>query len=347
MSKTLTASISAHLASGETTLVTCWKIIREDGTILGFTDNVVDLNISSITYSAATGYTPTALKNNSNLSVDNMDLMGLLKEGGIKADDIDAKKYDNAEIYIFMVDYNNPSSGYIALGRGRIGNIQTKDEMYVAEFRSMTQLLQQKIGERYSIRCRAQFGDSRCGFPINVSAWSSSTAYTSGTYVSPSTYTGAIFKCTTPGTSGASEPSFGSTAGASVTDGASTVWETVTALKRENIAVTSTTDRSEFYASSLLSVFASTGYFNYGLITWTTSSAGNSGYSMDVKSYSSGTITLFEPMPYNISNGDVFTIIPGCDKKIATCINTFDNVVNFRGEPFIPGRNELNKFGGQ
>lgn len=348
MGKTISANTSAHLQNDSTTLASCWKIIREDGTVLGFTDHVVSVTVSGVSYEAATGYTPTAMAANSELSVDNLDVIGLLDSAGITPSDIEAKKYDNAEVLIFMINYNAPEEGKaIKLGRGRIGNIQLKDETYIAEYRSLTQLLQQTVGERYSLRCRAELGDTRCTVGINTSAWASSTAYSSGTYVEPATYTGYIFKCTTPGTSGGSEPAFGSTAGASVTDGASTVWETVTAWKRQNMVVTSATDRRIFYASALLAVHSSTGYFDYGLVTWATTSAGNDNYQMEVKSYSSGTVTLAEPMPYAISIGDVFSIAPGCDKTLETCRDVFDNIVNMRAEPYIPGIDQISKFGGQ
>lgn len=57
---------------------------------------------------------------------------------------------------------------------------------------------------------------------------------------------------------------------------------------------------------------------------------------------------LFLPMPNDISIGDTFTIIPGCDKAHATCRGTFGNLVNFRGHGFmVPGIGEMMVFGGQ
>ena len=39
--------------------------------------------------------------------------------------------------------------------------------------------------------------------------------------------------------------------------------------------------------------------------------------------------------------GDLFRIHPGCDKRLDTCIDRFANVLNFRGEPYIPGQDLL------
>jgi hypothetical protein len=348
--KSISAELSAHLASGNTTMVTCWEISRKDGTVLGFTDHVADLYVSSITastllqYEAATGYTPTALKQNALLSVDNLDVTGLLDSAGITAADIEAKKYDDADVYIFMVNYDDLTMGKLKMSRGRIGNIQLKDNTYIAEFRSLTQLLQQNIGERYSLRCRAILGDSRCKIPISASAWTSTTAYSSGDYVEPSTYNGYIFKCTTPGSTGASEPSW-PTSETSVAE-TSIVWVGVSSWKRQAVSVTSVSSRSEFTAVELAHASA---WFDYGLLSWTNASSDNDGYDMEVKSFASGgRIVLAEPMPYNISPADVFEISPGCGKRFAEdCRDKFNNVPNFRGEPYIPGVDQINKFGGQ
>jgi uncharacterized phage protein (TIGR02218 family) len=79
------------------------------------------------------------------------------------------------------------------------------------------------------------------------------------------------------------------------------------------------------------------GYYDYGKITWT--SGANAGLSMAVKSYDYSTnyVTLLESMPYDITAGDAFSLQAGCDRRLATCRDRFNNVLNFRGWPHIPG----------
>jgi len=36
----------------------------------------------------------------------------------------------------------------------------------------------------------------------------------------------------------------------------------------------------------------------------------------------------------------------GCDKRFATCVSRFDNAVNFRGEPHLPGNDLLTRYPG-
>jgi hypothetical protein len=99
-------------------------------------------------------------------------------------------------------------------------------------------------------------------------------------------------------------------------------------------------------ATPLLQVFGSSpsspapaGWFVEGVITWLTGK--NAGYLMEVGSFDGTTIVLFENMPYAIQVGDTFTITVGCNHTIATCSVKFNNIVNFNGEPFMPGNEQI------
>jgi uncharacterized phage protein (TIGR02218 family) len=103
--------------------------------------------------------------------------------------------------------------------------------------------------------------------------------------------------------------------------------------------------RRSFTAAEALFPGLSTG----GKITFT--SGQNAGYSMEIASTSGATINLYLPMPKDITGGgigvgDAFTYTAGCDKKYATCKNTYSNLVNFRGHGhFVPGETEVLKVG--
>jgi uncharacterized phage protein (TIGR02218 family) len=75
-------------------------------------------------------------------------------------------------------------------------------------------------------------------------------------------------------------------------------------------------------------------YFDTGTITFT--SGPNAGVSRTIKSYTPGIINLSLPLPNVPGVGDTFTAYAGCDKSQATCTSKFNNVINFRGFPFIP-----------
>jgi len=96
--------------------------------------------------------------------------------------------------------------------------------------------------------------------------------------------------------------------------------------------VTSVTDRQKFKCSTLAQA---AGYFTGGQVTFT--SGGNDDLKMEVKEFEATQVVLALPMPNTIEVGDTITIVAGCDKTAATCKAKFNNLINFRGFPDIPG----------
>jgi len=87
-------------------------------------------------------------------------------------------------------------------------------------------------------------------------------------------------------------------------------------------------------------------YFKGGMLTWT--AGDNAGLEMEVKEYTaaSGLTVLQLLMPYTVQAGDTFSVHTGCDKSLQTCITKFGNVLNFRGEPYVPGLDRTLQVGG-
>jgi uncharacterized phage protein (TIGR02218 family) len=83
------------------------------------------------------------------------------------------------------------------------------------------------------------------------------------------------------------------------------------------------------------------GWFVGGIIKFT--SGVLNGLSFEIKSNGTALeeFKLFLPMPYLPSHGDTFEIEPGCNHTIFDCQNKFVNIVNFRGEPFLPGQDRI------
>lgn len=74
--------------------------------------------------------------------------------------------------------------------------------------------------------------------------------------------------------------------------------------------------------------------FAQGRLIWNTGA--NEGASCNVKSASTGVLTLSYPLDTVPAVGDTFTVYYGCDHTMATCKNKFNNLANFRGTPYIP-----------
>jgi uncharacterized phage protein (TIGR02218 family) len=75
--------------------------------------------------------------------------------------------------------------------------------------------------------------------------------------------------------------------------------------------------------------------FAAGRLAWT--GGANAGLAGDVRTAAAGSLDLWEAPPRPILPGDAFTLTAGCDKRLATCRDTFANVPNFQGFPHMPG----------
>jgi uncharacterized phage protein (TIGR02218 family) len=272
--KSVSASLQGHLNGETLNMATCWKLTRKDGVVQGFTDHDNDLLVDSVNYIAQSGFTPTAVSASSTLSVDNLDVQGMLDAETISEEAVMAGEYDFAEIEIFQVNYADPAAGRLMLRRGWLGEITLRNAQFVAEIRGLTQKLSQQLGQLYAPACRAQLGDEACGVSL------------SGHRV-----TGTI-------------------------DSVSSATVLVDSARNEG-----------------------NGHFAGGNIRFTSGS--NNGLSMEVKAFEQERFTLALPMPYAVEAGDAYEAVAGCDKNFATCVARFDNAVNFRGEPHVPGLDRM------
>lgn len=345
--KSVSAALAAHLAGPVTTLATCWRITRADGRAFFFTDHDRDLPFEGDLYRASSGYSRTAIANDASLGVDNLDVEGVFDHAAISEEELRAGLFDQAEVRIFLVNWADPAMGRLAMRRGWFGEVVLSERgVFRTELRGLTQALAQRIGELYGPECRADLGDQRCRVLVEPSVIARETAYAEGDHVRVATgsgpgsqaYEDRIHRCVTAGTSAAVEPVYDTTPGAETTDG-DAVLKAMEAWSRAGTVV-EVTDRAVFTAT-IDEPRAVDGWFAGGVLTW--ESGANTGRSIEVKGWAqaTGEIELFLPMGYAIAAGDLFRIHPGCDKRLETCIARFANVLNFRGEPYVPGADLL------
>ncbi len=109
------------------------------------------------------------------------------------------------------------------------------------------------------------------------------------------------------------------------------------ALSPASFAVTGSVASALLASAFDVTLAQATGYFDLGQVVFTSGS--NSGLSRTVKTYrqgSPGSVSLSSPFPTMPATGDTFTIYPGCDKQQSTCSARFNNLVHFRGFPYVP-----------
>ena len=83
------------------------------------------------------------------------------------------------------------------------------------------------------------------------------------------------------------------------------------------------------------------GYFDEGVFTLHYPTG---DLSYEVKAYLVGLWVTKTPWAYD-ATGIAYTMTRGCDRRFTTCRDTFNNAVNFRGEPWLRGPDALIQIG--
>lgn len=269
----------AGLMSAEaTTLALCWRIVRRDGVALGFTAHDRALEIEGLRYRSAPGVSPSAISAEDGLDPHTMELEGALSHRAITAGDLDAGRYDGAEVETFMVDWAEPTAGRITLASGRLGEVRHSGTAFTAELQGPTAALQASPIELFSPECRATFGDRRCRADLALY-----------------TIVRAVKDVFTPVEFGF-EPDIGDLEG-----------------------------------------------FRYGRLRVLTGAA--AGETRVIEGPVASGLLVSAPIAGLIA-GNKVELRAGCDKRFATCRDRFRNVLNFRGEPHVPGADAVMRYPG-
>jgi len=274
--RTLPTGMQAHLDSGATTLCHCWRLTRNDGLVLGFTDHDRDLNFDGTAYTATDGFEKTEMVSGLGLGVDNLDVAGALRSSRLDEDALRSGLFDNAKVEIFIVNWQDTSQSLL-IRKGNLGEVTRSGKAFSAEIRGLAHELNQTQGRVYQFVCDADLGDPRCG--VNLAS---------------SLYTGTA-------------------------------------------SISNVIDNRLLQSTSLTGF--PTDWFTRGTLNWT--GGANSGTKVEIKSHrqfaGTATVELWQQVRKTVAIGDTFLIHAGCDKLFSTCREKFQNGVNFRGFPHMPG----------
>lgn len=169
--KDLSENMQSHLESGVTTLCHCWRLIRSDGLVLGFTNHDRDLMFDGVLYEAAAGFQASEMTSALGLNIDNMEIEGALSSSRLGESALSAGLFDGAVIELLVVNWAAPEQR-VLLRRGHLGEVRRGDVAFVAEIRGIAHELNQTRGRIYQYSCDAVLGDARCGVDLKKPVFS-------------------------------------------------------------------------------------------------------------------------------------------------------------------------------
>ncbi|MEX5578969.1 DUF2163 domain-containing protein [Pseudophaeobacter sp. A-200-2] len=160
-----------HLATGVTTLCRAWGLTCRDGEFFGFTDHDRDLAFDGMTFKAGSGLTARALQQATGLSVDNTEALGALSDTTLRAEDIEAGRFDAADVRCWLVNWQDLSLRWLQF-RGSIGELRRAGSAFEAELRGLSEALNRPLGRVYQKPCTAVLGDDTCRFHLDLPGYS-------------------------------------------------------------------------------------------------------------------------------------------------------------------------------
>ncbi|MEQ1887560.1 MAG: DUF2163 domain-containing protein [Alphaproteobacteria bacterium] len=166
----LPAGMQAHLDSGAASLCYCWKLSLVTGAVSGFTSHDRDLNFDGVTYSALSGFEASAIEISLGLNVDDLEAIGALSAATLNEADLAAGMFDNAQIQILRVNWQNVSQRVI-LASGNLGEVTRGAVGFRAEMRGLAHHLNQPLGRLYQYGCDTDVGSSRCAVDLTAAAF--------------------------------------------------------------------------------------------------------------------------------------------------------------------------------
>jgi hypothetical protein len=337
-------------------------LIFYSGTTLRIAEGNAPVTIGANTFFPLRGFTLSAIKHSVGGAPPSLQITAAMSVGG----PIDTYKvvdgfFDDAVVVIYVADRAVPSTAALdtPLFAGRMGAVSfgALHDTVTFDVRG-DQTRQYPFAQTYGPMCRTDLGSDLCRVPLRPAPVARGTAYVTSAFAqsvnsyavrvssggsgTPASWGNVYFECTTAGTTHASvQPSYDYTIGNTTTDGTA-VFTARNAWTRSAI-VDEVFNNFNFSLTASPDVRAVTGWFNQGAVRM------YDGYSagrvFEVGAWHASTLLVTTYLPLGaagnggalVASGDLLEIWPGCDFTVFKCANTYNNSINFRGEPYFAG----------
>ncbi|QXN71103.1 hypothetical protein RCDURKIN_47 [Rhodobacter phage RcDurkin] len=171
MNREMYHTLFQRLMNTRTRYAECIRLVREDGTTFRFTAHDEDIRITeadnnAYVYKSSGSFKMYALEMTSGLAVSNMDIEGMITDDSITEFDLQAGKFDNARVELFIVYWANSEIGVLPLRTAWVGDVTTTGSSYKVDLKGIAARLGQKFIPLTSLYCRRRFCDAECGLSI-------------------------------------------------------------------------------------------------------------------------------------------------------------------------------------
>jgi uncharacterized phage protein (TIGR02218 family) len=363
--KAASTALLAHQAGQTRTIARCWRFQRRDGAVFTVTNAGKDLTYAGEVYKAVDGMNLAAIEQQNGGAVVNSEMAGMLTGNTLTEAQALAAQWDGCAYVVFEVNFQDLSMGRMILATGALGNISVGRTGFKAEQRGLTQTLQQQIGNLYTPNCTANLGDSKC--KVNLASFTVTgtltgvtdrrtiadtgrgeaadwfgngvltinTGANAGISMEVLSFVGGQFKLALPLPY---NPAVGDTYTA-IAGCRKTLKGNQSALGAVSLPLTGN------YTIYDTSRTEAAGYFAGGSMLFT--GGANSGKAYNIIASAVGSFVLATLPSGTVGINDPYIITPPASTLYnGHCKTKFNNVVNFRGFPSVPGSDKILGLGG-
>ena len=153
--RNISAGLKSAIMSGK--IANLVKITRADATIYTYTDHDATLNVGGLDYEPAPGLQRLRLESTTDNKVSNQQFAaGWLN---FESNDLHEGLFDNAEVEVMKVGWDDLAAGFITTFYGNLGIIQWTDDGFKADVHSITRKLNRNFGITTTASCRHRLFD--------------------------------------------------------------------------------------------------------------------------------------------------------------------------------------------
>lgn len=156
----------------------CWKIVRQDGQVIGLTDHDADLHVDNTLYRANAGITVSRMEKRVGFDDHGLDITGVLSHPIIHDVDLAEGLYDDAQFAVWLVDWTQTDNRLLVFS-GVLGEVVHDGTSYRASLRATVSRMERVEGSIYQRNCSASLGDDRCGVDLSQQKWRHTVRITS------------------------------------------------------------------------------------------------------------------------------------------------------------------------
>lgn len=275
---------------------------------IGFTSNTRDMTLpghGALVFKSAVGIAPTAIEQ----ALDNpttFEVKGLYQSGLFEQEDVIKGKWDFATVEIFAACWDNLNLGELLLFKGNMGEFKDYQIYFSAEGRGLISRLSSDSGEVTTRYCRVkEFRNAQCG-------------HTASTV----TIDSVVYDISSQIIAGSFD-----------------------VKNRRQLEI------PDFSNTVAVANIWPTGFFNNGKFVIDPNEINevpNEGLSREILKYtydSLNDLAIFSfkrPFPYEFGASITASVMAGCNRTVEDC-RKYGNIINFRGEPYIPGIENMNR----